>query len=191
MNIEIAGTNIELGSALQTRIETDLEAAVTKYFERGATSGHVGVKREGHLFHVDCLIHLPSGINLQATGEHEDVHAAFDRALEKIEKRVRRYKRRLKDHHKSAKPLPEEIASAFVLADNSDEDDDIGTDDAPIVIAETKAKVRTMTVSMAVMQLGLGEQPALMFRNAATNELNTVYRREDGHIGWIDPGHAA
>jgi len=117
------------------------------------------------------------------------VLAAFSEALEKIEKRVRRYKRRLKDHHHDVKdPLPAENASHYLLADLPEEGkDDVSSEDSPIVIAESQKAVRAMTVSDAVMQLDLVEDPALLFKNTAHGRLNVVYRRADGHIGWIDP----
>ena len=192
MQVQIAGRNIDLGEALQTRIESGLEAAVTKYFDR-ATEGNVSMTKDGHLYEVECQVALPSGISLQSSGEADDPYAAFESALDKLEKRVRRYKRRLKDHHRNDRsPMPMEAASAFVVAPTDEDDDsdevDYDTVEAPVVIAEQKTEIKTMTASMAVMQLELTEVPALMFRNAVHGGLNMVYRRNDGHIGWVDPG---
>jgi ribosomal subunit interface protein len=196
MRIQVAGRQMDVGEALRTRIENELASGVSKYFNR-ATDAVVTVAKNGGGagIAVDCLVHLPSGISLQAEGHGGDAHSAFDDALGKLEKRVRRYKRRLRNHHADNKsPLPAETASAYVLAPLEAEDDDDGAtapangEAAPLVIAEATKPVRTMTVSMAVMQLDLGESPALMFRNAANGELNVVYRRPDGNIGWIDPG---
>lgn len=197
MRIQVTGRHIELGDALRTRITDDLAKGVEKYFSR-ATEGVVTVAKNGVGFEVDCLVHLSSGISLQAQGHGGDAHAAFDDALEKLEKRVRRYKRRLKNHHNGNKsPLPAETVSAYVLAPIRDEDDadDEATNGAeaeagPLVIAETKAAVKTMAVATAVMQLELTDSPALMFRNAAHGGLNVVYKRADGNIGWIDPERA-
>jgi|TARA_B100000378_G_C17972910_1_gene387760 ribosomal subunit interface protein len=183
---------MDLGESLKTRIEAGLEAAVTKYFDRDF-DGHVTVSPNGHETEIDCNIHLPSGIILQSTGKAEDPYVALDEALNKIEKRVRRYKRRLKDHHKNGQtPFPSEPASAFVLkgsAEGEDEDPaDTGEDgNAPVIVAEAAAQIRTMTVSAAVLQLELADAPALMFRNAKHSGLNMVYRRADGNIGWVDP----
>ena len=183
---------MDLGDALRTRIETGLEAAVTKYFDR-EFDGHVTVTPNGHETEIDCNIHLPSGIILQSTGKASDAHSALDEALEKLEKRVRRYKRRLKDHHKNGRtPFPTEPASAFVLKpaaeDEEPADTGIGEDgEAPVIIAESASSIRTMTVSEAVLQLELADAPALMFRNAKHKGLSMVYRRSDGHIGWVDP----
>jgi ribosomal subunit interface protein len=186
---------MDVGEALRTRIENELASGVGKYFNR-ATDAVVTVAKNGGGagIAVDCTVHLSSGISLQSEGHGGDAHSAFDIALDKLEKRVRRYKRRLRNHHADNKsPLPAETASAYVLAPLGEEEGDDGGEaavngEAPLVIAEATKPVRTMTVSTAVMQLDLAESPALMFRNAANGELNVVYRRPDGNIGWIDPG---
>jgi len=186
---------MDVGEALRTRIENELASGVGKYFSR-ATDAVVTVAKNGggSGVAVDCTVHLSSGISLQSEGHGGDAHIAFGDAMEKLEKRVRRYKRRLRNHHADNKsPLPAETASAYVLAP-LEEESDTGEDApangeaTPLVIAEASKPVRTMTVSMAVMQLDLAESPTLMFRNAANGELNVVYRRPDGNIGWIDPG---
>lgn len=187
---------MNLGEALQERIAGGLEAVVGKYFDRPA-DGHVTVTKDGHQVEVDCNIHLPSGIILQSQGRAADAHAALDDALEKMDKRVRRYKRRLRDHHRGGRsPLPSEEAVSFVIQqlDEDAEDEDTGAaatnghDETPLIVAETKTKLTTMSVSTAVMQLDLSEKPAIMFRNSSTGRLNMVYRRPDGHFGWVDPG---
>ena len=193
MRIQVAGRQMDVGEALRSRIEHDLEAGVTKYFGR-PTDGVVTVAKNGVGFEVDCTVHLSSGISLQAHGAGDDAHAAFDDALTKIEKRVRRYKRRLKNHHATQKsPLPAEDAAAYVLAPFEAEEDDGPTETsdseeaAPLVIAETTTPIRKMRVSTAVLQLELSESPAILFRNAAHGGLSMVYRRRDGNIGWVDP----
>ena len=194
MRIQVAGRQMDVGEALRTRIENELASGVGKYFNR-ATDAVVTVARNGggQNVEVDCTVHLSSGISLQAEGFGADAHTAFGDALNKLEKRVRRYKRRLRNHHADNKsPLPAEGASAYVLAPLEDEDEadagaSAGTETAPLVIAEGTVAVRTMTVSMAVMQLDLSKEPALLFRNAAHGGLSVVYRRSDGNIGWIDP----
>ena len=193
MQIQIAGRNIDLGEALKNRIESGLEDAVTKYFDR-ATEGNVSMAKDGHLYEAECQVALPSGISLQSSGEANDPYAAFELALDKLEKRVRRYKRRLRDHHRpDSNRLPAEMVAYSVLS-AADEDEsevdsgDVDTVDAPAVIAEQQTNIKTMTASMAVMQLELAEVPALMFRNAVHGGLNMVYRRNDGNIGWVDPG---
>ncbi len=200
MRVQVAGRQMDVGAALKSRIEDELTAGVGKYFNR-ATDAVVTVAKNGGGVGVavDCAVHLSSGISLQTHGHGGDAHSAFDDAMTKLEKRVRRYKRRLRNHHAEHKnPLPAEDAAAYVLAPLQ-EDDEAGTDaeakvngDAgPLVIAETTVPVRTMTVSMAVMQLEFEELPALMFRNAAHGGLNLVYRRADGNVGWVDPDRGA
>ena len=189
MNVQIIGKHIDLGDALRTRIQDELEAAVSKYFDR-PSDGHVTVSKSGHEAVVDASVHLPSGIILQATGRAGSPHAALDDAVFKLEKRVRRYHRRLKDHHKR-KPLPSEPAPSYILQSTHDSDEETannGMDAAPLIVAETQAEIKTMSVSEAVMQLELSEAPALLFRNASHEGLNMVYLRADGHIGWVNPG---
>jgi len=194
VQIKIAGKQMELGEALQERIAGGLEAAVSKYFERTGDA-HVTVTKEGHQVEVDCNVHLPSGIILQSTGLADEPYAALEIALDKMEKRVRRYKRRLKDHHRPDRaPLPGEPAASVILRAQEDEVDEPvanGSDHGALTVAETSAVIRTMSVSEAVMQLELADAPALMFRNAAHGGHNMVYRRSDGHIGWVDPAGSA
>lgn len=195
MRVQVAGRHMDVGEALRTRITEELSAGVAKYFNR-ATDATVTVEKTGPGYGVDCVVRLASGISLEVGGRGGDAHVAFDDALGKMEKRIRRYKSRLRDHHNNHKsPLPAEDAPAYVLARFQDEDEGDSedaaapaADTAPLVIAEMKAAVRTMPVAMAVMQLELTEAPALMFRNAAHGGLNMVFRRDDGNIGWVDPG---
>ena len=191
MQIQITGKHMDLGEALRGRIETGLEAAVSKYFNRTGDA-RVFVSQQGPFVEVDCNVHLPSGIILQSTGKAGDPYAALEDSLDKMEKRVRRYKRRLKDHHAGNTTMPVEPAAESVIQVNAydaetDEELPEASDDAPLTVAETAVHIRTMSVSEAVMQLELQEVPALMFRNAGHGRLNMVYRRPDGHIGWVDP----
>ena len=194
MLIQITGKHMDLGEALRGRIEMGLEAAVSKYFNRTGEA-RVFVSQQGPFVEVDCNVHLPSGIVLQSTGKAGDPYAALEDSLDKMEKRVRRYKRRLKDHHAGNTTLPSEPAAESVLRVNGhdvDTDEDLSeASDAPLTVAETAVQIRTMSVSEAVMQLELQEVPALMFRNAGHGRLNMVYRRPDGHIGWVDPADAS
>ena len=195
MDIQIAGRHMDVGEALRTRIEAGLEGGVKKYFDRPADA-QVTVAKAGPFFAVDCSVHLSSGATFQAHGEADDAYAAFEVALDKIEKRVRRYKRRLKDHHARAEDKASLAAASFVLEApagfDGEEDIDadaapVNGDDQPLVIAETRTPIHTLSVREAVLQLELQDGPALMFTNASNGRLNLVYRRPDGHIGWIDP----
>jgi len=195
MDIQVSGKNMELGDALQIHVTEKLEDGVRKYFDRGAEAS-VTFAKERHLIGCDVTAHLASGVFLAAHGEGGDAYGAFDESLAKLEKRIRRYKRRLKNHHASGKePLPAEKASYYLLeplkAENDDQDAAADeTDPSPIVIAESQTALREMTVGAAVMQLDISEQPAVVFKNAAHGRINIVYRRRDGHIGWIDPAAA-
>lgn len=195
MNILIAGKHMELGDSLKGRIADGLEASVRKYFDRPG-EGNVTVSKNGHETIVDCQVHLPSGLELQSSGRAPDPYAALDNALDKMEKRVRRYKRRLKDHHRPNRaPLPEQEVPAYVLRSiDEGTEPDAGSDqsdsNAPLVVAETAEKIKTMSVAEAVMQLELAEHPALLFKNITSNRINMVFHRPDGNIGWVDPDMA-
>ncbi len=190
MDIQVTGKNMELGGALQTHVSQKLTDGVRKYFDRGAEA--VVTFSQGRRF-VECDVtaHLASGVFLAAHGEGGDAYSAFDESLDKLEKRIRRYKRRLKNHHASDKePMPAEPASFYLLEPLKEEEENapVEGDPSPVVVAESRTDLREMTVGAAVMQLDLSEQPAIIFKNAAHGGLNVVYRRRDGNIGWIDPG---
>lgn len=190
MEIQVSGKNIELGDALQAHVTGRLSDGVQKYFGRGAEA-IVTFTKERHLVECEMTAHLFSGVYLAAHGDGGDAYAAFEIALEKLEKRVRRYKRRLKNHQSNGKePLPAESAAYYTLAPLPEEDEGESASDSdptPVVVAEKTTSLREMTVGAAVMQLDLAESPAIVFKNAAHGRLNVVYRRRDGHIGWIDP----
>ena len=188
MSLRVSGKHMEVGDAFRTRIEDRIDEAIGKYFG-GRASGHVTVEKARSRFTTDCRLHLDSGTVLQATGEAQDPQASFDIAAERIEKRLRRYKRRLKSHHADgAATRVEEYAYRVLEALPDDDEEDLPEDYAPLVIAETKMSLSTMPVSSAVLQLDLQDTPVYVFRNAGSGDVNLVYRRPDGHIGWIDPG---
>jgi len=195
MQVQVTGKHVDVGDALRSRVADELSNSIGKYFDRGG-GADVVVSREGHSFKVDCAVTLASGQQLTTHGLGGDAYMAVGAAIAKMETRVRRYKRRLKDHHHQALAKQQETAAYFVLQPTDfEEDEDEGLDGIevdgvfpePMVIAETETPVRTMTVSMAVMQLDLTEAQAIVFRNAAHGGLSVVYRRADGNIGWIDP----
>jgi ribosomal subunit interface protein len=197
MQVLVSGKHVAVGEALRERVTDEITGSIGKYFERGGNADVV-VSREGHSFRVDCAVKLASGQALQSHGLGSDAHGAFDAALAKIETRIRRYKRRLKSHSAAATAKQAETTAAyFVIRDPTDDEEDIwdGGDSShaahavpsAMVIAETEKQVRSMTVSMAVMELDLTESQTIMFRNAAHGGLSVVYRRPDGNIGWIDP----
>jgi ribosomal subunit interface protein len=190
MQVLVSGKHVNVGEALQVRVTDDLIASMARYFERGGNA-EVVVSRDGHGFRVDCVVVLASGQRLVSHGLGTDAHAAFGAALAKIENRIRRYKRRLKSHSTAATAKAAETASLMVLRAPADEDWEADAEEggppAAMVIAETLEPLRTMTVSMAVMEMDLTESQTIVFRNAAHGGLSVVYRRPDGNIGWIDP----
>jgi len=197
MQVLVSGKHVAVGEALRERVTDEITGSIGKYFERGGDADVV-VSREGHSFRVDCAVKLASGQALQSHGLGSDAHGAFDAALAKIETRIRRYKRRLKSHSAAATAKQAETTAAyFVIRDPTDDEEDIWDDGdsshaahavpSAMVIAETEKPIRSMTVSMAVMELDLTESQTIVFRNAAHGGLSVVYRRPDGNIGWIDP----
>jgi ribosomal subunit interface protein len=191
MQVLVSGKHVNVGEALRTRVSDDLQSSIGRYFERGGDA-EVVVSRDGHGFRVDCAVTLATGQGLQSHGLGADAHGAFGQALGKIEARIRRYKRKLKSHTVAATAKAQETAALYVLRAPTDDDDDWSESagDSPpaaVVIAETEAALKTMTVSMAVLELDLTESQTIVFRNAAHDGLSVVYRRPDGNIGWIDP----
>jgi len=189
MNLRITGKNMNIGDNLRHRIEDRIDEAVSKYFD-GGYSGHVTVEKSGSGFDCDCLIHLDTGVVLQARGSKGDATACFDATAERIEKRLRRYKRRLKDHHNNSASRKIEAASYVVMA-APEPDEEIPEDFSPVTIAESTRQIRTQSVADAVMQLDLTDEPIIVFTNASNDQVNVVYRRSDGNIGWIDPARNA
>lgn len=193
MQVQVTGKQLDVGEALRARISDELLSSIGKYFERGGDADVV-VGKNGHSIQVDCSVTLASGQKLVSTGTGGDAHSAFDAALSKVEARIRRYKRRLKNHHHPSGKVAETAALTVLRPPEADDElDGWGEDlsgEAPpagVVIAETEAPLRTMTVSMAVMEMDLTESQAIVFRNAAHGGLSVVYRRRDGNIGWVDP----
>ncbi len=186
MQIQITGKHIETGDALRKHVEEQVEAGISKYFERGAEV-NVTFSKQGHAFRSDCIVHLDSGLRVQASGDDTDVYACFEKGLVKIEKQLRRYKRRLKNHHadKAGRQILNQMATEHTLASEPD-DSELPEEYQPVTVAETPVNVPKLSVSDAVMQMELAHIPFLIFRNAAHGNINIVHRRDDGHIGWID-----
>ncbi len=233
MQLSVIGKQLDVGTALKTHVSDSLTAAVAKYFPN-PIEANVVISREAHLFRADIQVHAGRGIILKSEGEAEQPYPAFDSACDRIAKRLRRFKRRLRDHHGAAAADAREIivASQYILGPTEDGETEAGrsagedgtgaapdraagdrpagpaaadphgnhdvTDDHPathggngadgaVVIAEMTTEIASLTVSEAVMRLELAELPALMFRNRAHGGLNMIYRRPDGHVGWVDP----
>ncbi len=189
MEINVSGKQVELGDALQAHIDNRLHEGVKKYLDK-VNQVYVVVSKEGHQFRAD--IHANIGthehIAINGRGQNDDVYAAFDEACEKIEKQLRRYKRRLKDHH--AKETVDRLPARDYVISIDDSKEDEPSDDAPLIIAENAMHIETLTVSEAVMRMDLADIPAYMFYNAKNGRVNMVYRRPDGNISWVDPERA-
>ena len=195
MQINISGKHMELGESFQSHVEGRLQEGISKYLDR-INQLEVVATKEGARVRVD--IHANTGTNSHLTinshGEAGDAYGAFDVAAEKIEKQLRRYKRRLTNHHKTVhKPdeLSQSIAAKSYVLSAEPDSEELPEEAAPVVIAERQMTIETLTVSEAVMRMDLAHLPALMFYNAAHGRVNLVYRREDGNIGWVDPDAVA
>jgi ribosomal subunit interface protein len=193
MQVQVTGKHLDVGEALRSRVSDELSSSIGKYFDREGGGADVVVSRDGHSFRVDCAVTLASGQQLTTHGLGGDAHLAFDVASNKMEKRIRRYKNRLKDHHPQAVARQAETAAYYVIRvpDEDGEDEELNgaasSFPEPLIIAESETQIGVMTVSMAVLELDLTESQTIVFRNAAHGGLSVVYRRPDGNIGWIDP----
>lgn len=193
MTIKVTGKNIDLGESLRAYALSRVDTALDKYSGR-SLSGQISLEKNHDGFFTHCAIHLESGLDVQATGSGADAYGSVDSAMERLEKRLRRYKRRLKSHGQGVDDpaqLYEGAGIDYVIdAEKAADDAESGEGAAPAVIAEKPARVRAMSVSDAVMQMDLADQAFLVFRNALHGGINVVYRRPDGNIGWIDPSGA-
>jgi len=188
MDIRVSGHQIDTGSALQDHASDRLNAIVEKYFSRAISSHVTFGKAPAGAFGCDIVTHVMQGLVLKAHGEAHDAHQALDKAAEKIEKQLRRYKRRLRDRHEqAAHALKEEEAAYTIFASEPDDVEEIETDNAPLIVAETKVDIPESSVADAVMMLDLRHTNAMFFKNAGTGRHNMVYRRRDGSIGWVEP----
>ena len=187
MRYQISGKQIDIGEALQTHVKTELGETVDKYSQR-PTDATVIFSRNAHEFICDAVVHLSTGLNVQAKGASTEIYAAFEQCKERMDKQLRRYKRRLRDHHnRRTAPVEFDGGSSYILAPTDEGDEGEAIADQPIVIAEMETKIPSITVGEAVMQLELAGQRMLVFRNEGHGGVNVVYRRDDGNIGWIDP----
>lgn len=187
MRYQISGKQIDIGVALKSHVEQALGAAVGKYAER-PTDAQVTFSRDAHEFVCEAVVHLSTGLTAQASARGTEIYASFERCCDRMEKQLRRYKRRLKNHHRDRTDPVESIgASAYILASPGEHEDAEPESLQPIIIAEMTTKVPSLSVGEAVMQMELAGAQLLVFRNERHAGVNVVYRREDGNIGWIDP----
>ncbi len=185
MTIQVTGKNLDVGEALRGYVQERVANTVEKYIGRAPT-GHVRVEKEHGEFRTNCTIHLWQGMSFEAHGVAADAYQSADLACERLEKRVRRYTRRVKRHGGGRSARKETRAASYVLQARQEGQEE-SDEDNPIIIAEAETLVHEMAVSDAVMQMDLSDQSFVVFRNASHGEINVVYRRDDGNIGWIDP----
>jgi ribosomal subunit interface protein len=187
MRIQVSGKHMDIGDALRTHVEDRLTEAIGKYFDR-PVEAMVTFSRDRHEYVSDSSVHLPTGISVQAKSRADEIYAAFDGAVERMEKQLRRYKRRLKDHHRAREvPIEATGAPSYILAGRPNAEDAEPESLQPVIVAEMETRVPSLSVGEAVMQMELAGAPLLVFRNEAHGGVNVVYLREDGNIGWIDP----
>ena len=188
MQVTVTGKHFDVGDSLRHHVTDTTTNIVERYFGK-ATEAHIVFWRERHMVNAEISVHAGRGLSLQSAGLAEDAYIAFDGAAERLDKRLRRNKRRLRNHHgrgkEAAKEAPLQEATAYVLAADEEQHDSPGGE--PLIVAEMRTSIPLLSVSEAVMRLDLAELPALLFRNSARGNLNLVYRRPDGNIGWIDP----
>lgn len=187
MRYQISGKQIDIGEALQTHVKAELGEIVDKYAQR-PTDAVVVFSRNAHEFACETVVHLSTGLTAQARGHAAEIYAAFEMCRERMDKQLRRYKRRLRDHHRDrTSPVEFDASPAYILASPDDTGEAEPETLAPVVIAEMETQIPSITVGEAVMQMELAGQKMLVFRNEGHGGVNVVYRREDGNIGWIDP----
>lgn len=191
MQISVQGKQLDIGDALRERIETEIDEIATKYFS-DPIEATVTMTKAASQFVADIDVHVGKGITVQSEGKAADAHSAFDAAAERMGKRLRRYKRRLRDHHRGHAQDAISAQQYILAAETDSEGDEVQEPDGwtPVVVAEMETAVDTLTVGEAVMRLDLSGAPALMFRNRGHGGINMIYRRADGNVGWVDPAGA-
>jgi ribosomal subunit interface protein len=189
MQYQISGKQIDVGEALRTHVRTELGGVVGKYAGR-PTDATVIFSKSAHEFVCEATVHLSTGLSAQAKAQATEIYGAFDKCNDKMDKQLRRYKRRLKDHHKDREqPVEHSGASSYILAASEDSTESEPESLQPMIIAEMEAKIPSLSVGEAVMQMELAGAPVLVFRNDGNKGINVVYRRDDGNIGWVDPNN--
>lgn len=192
MVLRVSGKNLDIGEALRGQIESRIDGVMSRFVD-GNYKGHVTVSKDGNGFRSDCVFYLPAGITLEATGVAGDAYVSFDQTVAKLEKRLRRYKDRLKAKMTNALARTgAELQGAYTFFEAPNEEAPDEKEYHPVVIAETTRELERLAVSEAVLQLDMTGAPVLVFQHAGTGRLNVVYRRQDGAIGWVDsPPHNA
>jgi len=189
MQLTVSGKNINVGDSLRSHIQTTLTSISEKYFSNPIEATII-VSKEAFNFRVDTSVHIGKGIVIRCHANHDDPYACVDEVINKISKRLRRHKTRLRDHHKpETHNMQEELTlQQFVMT--SDESEKEGHEGGPAIIAEITTRVMSLSLNQAIMHLDLSEQQLLMFKNSTNGQINVVFRRPDGNIGWMDPSLA-
>jgi ribosomal subunit interface protein len=190
MTLRISGKSISVGEALRSRVSERTDEVLRKYFD-GNYSGHITLSKDGFGFRTDCSLHLDSGITLEADSNATDAYASADQALLMIEKRLRRYKSRLKDRsarktYAANAALADIDAPSYVIEAPAESDEEVTTY-SPVIIAEATTSLKQLSVSEAVMELDLTGAACLVFQHGSSGRVNIIYRRTDGNVGWVDP----
>lgn len=184
MTLRVSGQNLDIGEALRTHVQARVADSLSKYFDHDYT-GQVTVRKEGTGFRTDCRIHLPTGLTLQTESMAHDPHASVDLATERLTKRLKRYKHRIKSYHSGPDTGANGESTDYVITALSEEEA-VPAEFTPVIVAENTTRMKRLSVSEAVVDLDLTGAAALVFRHAGHGRVNVVYRRSDGHIGWID-----
>ncbi len=190
MPLRVSGKNLDIGESLRAHVLEKVQSLIARYFD-GKITGHVVISPEGSSFRTDCSLHLSSGMNLQSEGRAHEPYASFEQAADKLERRLRRYKRRLKEHAVGHEAVPQdrerlEVAN-FLIEAPADDAEEAPSDYSPVVVAEGALPMKTMSVASAVLELDLTGAPVIVFQHATSSRVNIVYRRRDGAVGWLDP----
>jgi ribosomal subunit interface protein len=187
MPLRVSGKNLDIGESLRTHVLEKVQTLIARYFD-GKVTGHIVISPEGSAYRTDCSLHLSSGMNLQSEGRAHEPYASFEQAADKIERRLRKYKKRLKEHASGHDAAAErrEVAN-FVIEAPAEDVEEAPADYAPVVVAEGAQPLKTMSVASAVTELDLTGAPVVIFQHATSSRVNIVYRRRDGAIGWLDP----
>ena len=189
MPLRVSGKNLDIGESLRAHVLEKVQALIARYFD-GKVTGHIVISPEGSAYRTDCSLHLSSGMNLQSEGRAHEPYASFEQSADKIERRLRKYNKRLKEHasgHEAAAGRERRQVANVVIESPSEEAEVMTGEFSPVVVAEEMQTLKTYSVASAVLELDLSGAPVVLFQHATSGRVNIVYRRGDGAIGWLDP----
>ncbi|MDP4005610.1 HPF/RaiA family ribosome-associated protein [Methylobacterium sp. NEAU K] len=193
-SLRVTGHGVDLGESLRGRVEERMSATLAKYLDshmNDSCTGHVTLRRDGTAYRTDCVLHLVSGLTIEAVGVSHDARSSFEQTADRLETRLRRYKHRLKQHATGpGDDAAVEAAYAVFAAPEAEDEDGMGGDAHPPIVAESTRTLQRRTIGEAVTALDMTGSPVVVFVHAGTGRVNVVYRRSDGAIGWVDPPSA-